>query len=46
MVLTATSVNENAQYFYRKLGYEECGGFVIDIRGYEQPMDMFMIKEI
>lgn len=46
MVLTSTQVDENAQHFYRKLGYKDCGGFVIDIKGYEQPMEMFMIKEI
>lgn len=46
MVLTSTQVDENAQHFYRKLGYKDCGGFVIDIKGYEQPMEMFMIKGI
>lgn len=46
MVLTSTQVDESAQHFYRKLGYKDCGGFVIDIPGYEQPMELFMIKEI
>lgn len=46
MVLTSTQVNENAQHFYRKLGYKDCGGLVIDIKGCEQPMEMFMIKGI
>ena len=31
---------------YRKLGYKDCGGFVIDVPGYEQPMEMFLIKRI
>ena len=46
MLLTSTQVDEEEQHFYRKLGYKDCGGFVIDIPGYEQPMDMFLIKEI
>lgn len=44
MILTSTQVDEAAQHFYRKLGYKDCGGLVIDIPGYEQPMEMFMIK--
>lgn len=46
MLLTSTQVNETAQHFYRKLGYKDCGGFVIDIPKYEQPMEMFLIKSI
>lgn len=46
MVLTSTQVDEEAQHFYRKLGYKDCGGFVIDIPGYMQPMEMFLIKVI
>lgn len=46
MVLVSTQVDEQAQHFYRKLGYKDCGGFVIDIPGYEQPMEMFLIKKI
>ena len=46
MVLTSTQVNEDAQHFYRALGYKDCGGFVRDIEGYEQPMEMFMIKGV
>ena len=26
MVLTSTQVDEDAQHFYRKLGYKDCGG--------------------
>lgn len=32
--------------FYRKIGYKDCSGFIIDIKGYEQPMEMFMVKAI
>ena len=46
MLLTSTQVDENAQHFYRKLGYRDCGGFVIDIPVYAQPMEMFFIKSI
>ena len=46
MLLTSTQVDENAQHFYRKLGYKDCGGFVIDIPEYEQPMELIMIKSI
>jgi ribosomal protein S18 acetylase RimI-like enzyme len=46
MLLTSTQVDEKAQHFYRKLGFKDCGGFVIDVPGYEQPMEMFMIKAI
>lgn len=46
MLLTSTQVDESAQHFYRKLGYKDCGGFVIDIQGYEQPMELFLVKAI
>ena len=46
MVMTSTQVDEDAQHFYRKLGYKDCGGFVIDVPGYEQPMEMIMIKAV
>ena len=46
IVMTSTQVDETAQHFYRKLGFKDCGGFVVDIPGYEQPMELFMIKAI
>ena len=46
MVLTSTQVDESAQHFYRKNGYDDCGGLVMNIPGYEQPMEMFMSKAI
>ena len=46
MIMTSTQVDENAQHFYRKLGYKDCGGLLIDIPGYEQPMEMFMSKAL
>lgn len=46
MLLTSTQVDENSQHFYRKLGYKDCGCFVIDIPEYTQPMEMFLVKSI
>lgn len=46
MVLTSTQVDEQAQHFYRKLGYKDCGGFTVDIPGYEQPMELFLSKAL
>lgn len=46
MIMTSTQVDEEAQHFYRKLGYKDAGGLLIDLPGYEQPMEMFMIKAI
>lgn len=45
-VMTSTQVDENAQHFYRKLGYKDAGCLVLDIPGYEQPMEMIMIKSL
>ena len=41
MVMVSTQVDEQAQHFYRKLGYQDAGGLVITIPGYEQPMELF-----
>ena len=46
MVMVSTRVDESAQHFYRKLGYKECGGFTMEIPGYEQPMEMIMTKKV
>ena len=46
MVLTSTQVDEEAQHFYRKLGYKDCGGIIMDIPKHEQPMEMFLVKVI
>ncbi len=46
LLMTSTQVDENAQNFYRKLGYKDCGCLVLDLPGFEQPLEMFMIKAI
>lgn len=44
MIMTSTQVDEAAQHFYRKLGYKDCGCLVLDVPGFEQPLEMFMVK--
>lgn len=46
MVMTSTQVDEKAQHFYRRLNYKDSGGLLMDISGYEQPMEMFFVKAI
>lgn len=46
MLMTSTQVDEDAQHFYRKLGYQDAGGFIVNVSGYEQPMEMFFTKGI
>lgn len=46
MVMVSTQVDESAQHFYRRLGYKDCGSLVMDIPGYEQPMEMFLTKKL
>ena len=46
MVLISTQVNETAQHFYRRAGYRDCGGLILDISACTQPMEMFLVKEI
>ena len=46
MVLTSTQVDETAQHFYRKNGYTDCGSLVMNIQGFEQPMEMFLSKAL
>ena len=44
MVITSTRVDEQAQHFYRKLGYIEKGSLSFDNTPFEQPQEMFMLK--
>jgi GNAT superfamily N-acetyltransferase len=44
MVMTSTQSNEQAQYFYRKLGYIDKGCLVLDNTPYEQPQEILMVK--
>lgn len=44
MVLLSTQVDEKAQFFYRNLGYKDCGCLVLNNCPLEQPMEMFLYK--
>ena len=46
MAIVSTQVDEDAQHFFRKLGYRDCGGLTVDVPGYEQPMELFMVKQL
>lgn len=46
MLMTSTQVDENAQHFYRKLGYQDAGSLLLSIPEYQQPMELFFIKEV
>jgi len=46
MVLTSTREDEEAQFFYRKLGYEDCGNLDIFYPGFEQPTELFLSKKL
>ena len=46
MVLTSTQIDEEAQHFYRKLGYKDCGSLNITIPVYAQPLELILSKEI
>ena len=45
-IYVSTQVDENAQYFYRKMGYKDCGCIVFENENGENPMEMFMVKEL
>ena len=44
MVMTSTNVDENAQHFYRKLGYIDKGALFLDNTPFEQPQELIMLK--
>ena len=46
LLMTSTLADETAQHFYCKLGYHGAGGLLLDVSGYEQPMELFLIKAI
>ena len=46
MVMTSTQVDEQAQHFYRKLGYVEKGSLCFDNTPHEQPLEMIMMKNL
>ena len=46
MIMVSTQVDEDAQHFYRKLGYKDMGSIIMNIPPYEQPMEIFMGKAL
>ena len=46
LVMTSTQADEGAQHFWRRLGYRDCGGFVLPFPGYEQPTELILAKAI
>lgn len=46
MLMLSTQVDEQAQHFYRKLGYQDAGAIIFNIPGHEQPMELVMLKGI
>lgn len=41
-VLTSTQSDEQAQFFYRKIGYSECGALILP----NEPLEMIFIKNL
>ncbi len=46
MLMTSTQVDETAQEFYRKMGYQDAGCLVLTVPAFAQPMEMFFVKGI
>lgn len=44
MVMLSTQSDEPAQHFYRSIGYRESGCLMLDLPGYEQPMELIFVK--
>ena len=42
MVLTSTLSNEQAQFFYRKFGYSDCGSLLLP----NEPLEIILLKNI
>jgi GNAT superfamily N-acetyltransferase len=44
MVMISTQTDEQAQHFYRKLGYVDRGCLILDNTPFEQASEIFMLK--
>lgn len=42
LVLTSTLSNEQAQHFYRKRGYKDCGSLILP----QEPLEIILMKEL
>ena len=43
-VMVSTQADEQAQFFYRKLGYRDCGALVLNDPPFSQPPELFLFK--
>ncbi len=46
LLLTSTQSDEEAQHFYRALGYRDCGAFILPFPGYEQSAELILGRKI
>ena len=46
LVMTSTQEDEEAQHFYRAIGYKDCGELKLPFPGYEQPTELIMGKAL
>ena len=46
LVMTSTQEDEEAQFFYRAIGYTDCGALDLPFPGYEQPTELIMGKAL
>lgn len=46
MALISTQADEEAQHFYRRLGYKDCGCLVLNDCPMEQAMELFFCKTL
>ncbi|NHN35522.1 GNAT family N-acetyltransferase [Paenibacillus agricola] len=42
LVMTSTQVNEEAQHFYRSLGYKDAGCFLLE----DEPLEIILVKRL
>lgn len=45
-VMTSTQADENAQHFYRKLGYRDAGCLLPNVPQFAQPAELFFMKAL
>ena len=46
LVMTSTQSDEEAQHFWRALGYRDCGGLTLPFPGHEQPLELILGKAL
>ena len=46
LAMVSTQADETAQHFYRKLGYRDAGGLLLQVPGFEQPVELFLVKAL